>query len=149
MLIGEYKTKLGEKNRTAIPKKLRDELFIDGGEVDNSIAIVTRGYEGCLIIIDQTRWMKLLEVIEKKPLINQDIRNTKRFLIGGAAEVEVDMQGRFVIPENLIEYAHLENELVFVGIQDWIEIWDYSNWVTRINQITESAADIADRLSEI
>lgn len=141
MLIGEYRTKLQEKNRTALPKKFREELKDD--------LILTRGYEGCLIVIDKDRWAKLIKVIEKRPLTNIDVRNTKRFLVGGAVEIEMDKQGRFVLPEVLIEYAHLENELVFVGIQDWLEIWDMDSWNTKISQITEQAADIADRLSEI
>jgi MraZ protein len=141
MLIGEYKAKLGDKNRTALPKKLRDELK---GEI-----IITRGYEGCLILLDKEKWQKLIKLVEVKPLTNQDVRNTKRFLIGGANEVELDFQARFVIPEQLKEYAHLENEITFIGIIDWIEIWSEAKWNKKINNISENAADIADRLSEI
>lgn len=141
MLIGEYKTKLQEKNRTAIPKRFRDELE---GQL-----IITRGYEGCLIVLDKSRWEKLIRLIETRPLTNQDVRNTKRFLVGGAAEIEFDKQGRFVLPDVLVEYAHFENELVFVGIENWLEVWDLEMWQTKIEQITESAADIADRLSSI
>lgn len=139
MLIGEFKTRLQEKNRTAMPKKFRDELQEE--------LIITRGYEGCLIIVDKTRWRDLIKIIEIRPLTNQDVRNTKRFLIGGAAEIEYDSQGRFVIPDTLVEYAHLENELIFVGIEDWLELWNFESWIERINKISESAADIADRLS--
>ena len=141
MLIGEYRAKLGLKNRTAFPKALRQEL---GEEL-----IITRGYEGCLIIVDKAKWSKLIKLVEIRPLTNLDVRNTKRFLIGGASEIQLDSQARFVIPESLIKYAHLENEIMFVGILDWIELWDNGTWEKRIDQITKESADIADRLSNI
>lgn len=141
MLIGEFQAKLGEKNRTALPKRLREELE---GEI-----IATRGYEGCLILVDKSKWKALIKLIEVKPLTNQDVRNTKRFLVGGAVEIDLDSQSRFVIPETLKEYAELNADLVFVGIQNWIEIWDAKNWQEKINLISKDAADIADRLSEI
>lgn len=141
MLIGEHKARIGEKNRTALPKVFRKEL-------DEKL-IITRGYEGCLIIVDKTRWKRLIEIIEQRPLTNLDVRNTKRFLVGGAQEIRIDAQGRFVINDNLIDYAHLEKELIFVGIQDWVELWDLDSWNQKIAQISKSAADIADRLSNI
>lgn len=141
MLIGEYKAKLQEKNRVALPKKFRDEF--EGN------LIITRGYEGCLIVIDSNRWKELIRLVEIRPLTNQDVRNTKRFLVGGAAEIDFDKQGRFVLPDTLVEYAHLENELMFVGVENWLEVWDLEEWNAKIQQISESAADIADRLSSI
>jgi len=141
MLIGEYRAKLGNKNRTALPKSLRRGLE---GEL-----LITRGYEGCLILVDKKKWLKLIDLIEVQPLTNQDVRNTKRFLIGGASEIELDSQARFVIPEILKTYAHLENEIIFVGIQDWIELWDLDTWEKKISLITKDAADIADRLSKV
>lgn len=141
MLIGEYRAKLGEKNRTALPKDLKSGL---GEEL-----IITRGYEGCLIIIDKEKWKKLIKLIEVRPLTNQDVRNTKRFLIGGASEIQLDSQSRFVIPLELKEYAELRQDLIFVALLDWIEIWNWETWKKKIEQISKNAADIADRLSEI
>ncbi len=140
MLIGEYTTRLQEKNRTAMPKKLREDLE---GEI-----VITRGYEGCLVIVDTKRWHELIETIETRPLTNQDVRNTKRFLVGGASVVEFDKQGRFVIPDILVRYAQLKDELVFVGIENWIELWDLNNWEAKIDNLSKNASDIAERLSK-
>ncbi len=141
MLIGEYKVKLTEKNRIALPKKFRQQL--------NTNLIITRGYEGCLIIVDKSKWKHLIKMIEKRPLTNQDVRNTKRFLVGGASIIELDKQGRFVLPEMLKEYAKIKTNIVFVGLEDWIEIWDEDLWNAKILQISKTASDIADRLSKI
>jgi len=59
MLIGEYRAKLGQKNRTALPKVLKQGL---GEEL-----IITRGYEGCLIMVDKAKWNKLIKLIEVRP----------------------------------------------------------------------------------
>ncbi|MBD3280167.1 division/cell wall cluster transcriptional repressor MraZ [Candidatus Dojkabacteria bacterium] len=141
VLTGEYSSKLGEKNRTALPKEFRDQFSLE--------LMVTRGYEGCLIIVDKKRWQNLVKTIEIRPFLNIDARNTKRFLVGGAREITLDKQGRFVMPEQLKEYAKLSDKLIFVGIQDFVEIWDEDKWNEKIAEIAKNAADIGDRLSDL
>ncbi|MBD3362591.1 division/cell wall cluster transcriptional repressor MraZ [Candidatus Dojkabacteria bacterium] len=140
MLIGEYKGKLTEKNRIAIPKKFRVKL-------EDKIYI-TRGYERCLIVLDENRWNNLIKNIEIKPFLNRSVRDTKRFILGGAEEINWDSQGRFVIPESLTTYAEIEKEVIFVGISDWLEVWDNQKWETKLADLTESAGEIAERLAD-
>lgn len=139
MLEGEYTSPLGEKNRIAIPKKLRIQL---GEEI-----VITRGYEHCLIIVDQSRWEVLLSEINKRPLLSMSVRDTKRFIIGGAFRISLDNQGRFVLPESLITYANIGTETTFLGVGEWVEIWDSTKWKEKLNELSIHAADIADRLS--
>ncbi len=139
MLIGEFYTQLGEKNRLSIPKKLRDFL--------NGKVIVTRGYERCLILVDSQRWDSLVEEINKKPLLSLGVRDTKRFIIGGAVEVEYDSQGRFVLPESLKNFAGIEQGIVFLGVGEWIEIWNEQKWQDKLDSLGENVSDIAERLS--
>ncbi|MBP9759646.1 division/cell wall cluster transcriptional repressor MraZ [Candidatus Dojkabacteria bacterium] len=138
MLIGEYYSKIAEKNRTALPKGLRENL--------KGTIYLTRGYEKSLIILDQKRWNDLLKVIEVKPFLNKTVRDTKRFIAGGARMLELDLQGRFVLPENLIEFAELDKDIVFVGIIDWIEVWSIENWKAKLDDLSENSAEIAEKL---
>lgn len=138
MLIGEYTNKLGEKNRLALPKKFREIL---GNKV-----IVTRGYEDCMIIVNEQQWGNLLSVFNDKPFTATNVRDTRRFLIGGAAEADLDSQGRFVIPQNLKEFAGIQKEVVFVGLVDWVEIWDKQAWEKRLQMIQPKAGEIAEKL---
>ena len=108
MFIGEYSTQLGDKNRLAIPKKLREQL--------NGSVTITRGYERCLIMVDSDRWEKLLDQINTRPLLSLNVRDTKRFLIGGAVEIEHDAQGRFVLPESLKAFGNIIDKIVFIGV---------------------------------
>lgn len=139
MFIGEYNTQIGDKNRIAIPKKLRinmqDSIFL------------TRGYEQCLILIDQPRWNNLIQNISSKSLLSLDIRDSKRFIMGGAHEVEPDNQGRFVIPEGLIKYSQMEEKVSFIGLGEWVEIWPTEKWETKLKNLSSNVSDIANRLS--
>ena|SRR6185369_6872771 len=138
MLIGEYQTQIGDKNRIAIPKKLRDQL---SGEI-----ILTRGYERCLIMVDKSRWEHLIAEVNKKPLLSLNVRDTKRYLIGGASEVDYDTQGRFVMSEQLKTFAGIDLKLIFLGVGEWIEIWSEERWINKLTDLAEKVGDIADRL---
>lgn len=138
MLIGEFITPIGEKNRIALPKKLRAELSDE--------LIVTRGYEHCLIVVDQSSWLALIAEIDKNPLFSLTVRDTKRFLLGGAFTLRLDKQGRFVIPEGLMQYARIGQNVTFVGVGNWVEVWDQDRWQQKVDYLAENSADIADRL---
>jgi MraZ protein len=140
MLIGEFNYKVGEKKRIALPKKFREIL---GDEV-----IVTRGYEDCVIVVNKGQWERLLEIFSDKPFTSSPVRDTRRFLIGGASEVKLDKQGRFVLSTNLKEFAGIAEEVVFVGLVDWVEIWSKEAWEKRMSEIKPSAATIAEELQK-
>ena len=138
MLIGEFEAKLTDKNRIAIPKKIRDEFKDD--------LILSRGYEGCLILLDKSRWLDLEKLIDKGTVLSISIRDTKRFIMGGAYELELDAQGRFVLPLNLKNYAQINTEMIFIGIKDWVEIWSLDNWIKKLDQLTKNASDVAEKI---
>lgn len=143
MLIGEYRTKLGEKNRTAVPKKFREEI--------GNKCVITQGYERCLIMVSLKQWEALVDALSGVPFTQNVLRDTARFLIGGATEVQLDSQGRFVLPENLLEYVGMgkESEVVFLGLHRWVEIWDKAMWLERKTYLFENSAQIAEKLNEI
>jgi len=133
MLIGEYRSIVGLKNRLAFPKKLREDL---GDEV-----VLMRGYEGALLIVSRKNWSRLIEEVLSGPLTSPEVRDTARFLMGGAHEIEFDPQGRFVLPWALIEYAGIapKDEVVFVGLGRWVEIWSQRRWERRRRLLDQRA----------
>ncbi|MEX0587196.1 MAG: division/cell wall cluster transcriptional repressor MraZ, partial [Patescibacteria group bacterium] len=80
-----------------MPKKMREDL---GPRV-----VAMRGYEGSILVVSQKGWSKLVEEVLNGPLTNPQVRDTARFLMGGAHEIEPDAQGRFVLPPSLVEHA--------------------------------------------
>src|ERR1700749_605009 len=120
MLLGQYESKVGVKHQAGLPKRFRDTL---GDKL-----IVTKGFENCLIIVGEENWKTLLEGTEGKPFTSKSTRELQRFLLGNASYVDLDDKGRFVVPEYLRQFAHLEMDVVFVGIQRFVELWDKKKW---------------------
>lgn len=141
MIIGEYQSKVGEKKRVSIPKKFRDELGTD--------MILTRGYEGSLVLVNKEMWTKIAGDVVNGSFINKNIRETSRFLIGSAIEVNADSQGRFVVPTGLFEYAEIKEELVFIGLINWVEIWEKSKWETKLQYLAQNSDEIAQELQKM
>lgn len=141
MIIGEYRSKIGEKKRVSLPKKFRDEL---GEEI-----ILTRGYEDSLILVNKQMWSKIAGEVVNGSFINKNIRDTSRFLVGGATEVSIDKQGRFLVPEALFEHASLKQDVVFIGLVNWIEVWDRQKWDERLKYLKSNGEEIANELSKM
>lgn len=141
MLIGEYKSRVGEKKRVSLPKKFRDEL----GEN----LILTRGYENALLVVNEKLWKKVATEVIDGSFISKDIRDTSRFLVGGAKEITLDEQGRFVIPQSLSEYATIKEDVVFIGLINWVEIWDKDKWNERLEYLKEHGEEIAEEINKM
>ncbi len=140
MLIGQYQGKLGVKNRVAFPKKFREEL---GDKL-----IMTQGFEKTLIVVSQEKWGALLEGTEGKPFTVPAARDTQRFLLGGATLVELDEKGSFIIPQYLRDYAGLTDEIVFLGISRYVEVWDKKRWSDYNAKLSDNASTVAEKLSK-
>jgi MraZ protein len=141
MLIGEYTGKVGDKKRVSLPSKFREEL---GEEI-----ILTRGYEDALIVVNKKLWQTIASDVMNGSFIDKNIRDTSRFLVGGAKEIELDSQGRFVIPQSLFEHADLDEEVVFIGLVNWIEIWDKDKWQARLDYLNKNSDKIAKEISKM
>ncbi|MGI6423560.1 MAG: division/cell wall cluster transcriptional repressor MraZ [Candidatus Dojkabacteria bacterium] len=141
MIIGEYRSKVGEKKRVSLPKKFRDQL---GTEI-----ILTRGYEDSLILVNKKMWSRVAKEVMDGSFINKNIRDTSRFLVGGAVEITIDKLGRFLIPEALFEHAQLSKDVVFIGLVNWIEIWDREKWEERLTYLKKHGEEIADEISKM
>ena len=139
LLLGQFEINVSGKGRLAFPKSLREIL---GKKI-----IITRGYEGCLIAVSKDRWSTLIESTDEKPFVFGPARDTARFLLGNAAEVELDNQGRFVIPPHLREYSEIDKKAVFLGLSKYVEIWDRENWENYQEYLSKNIDHISERLN--
>lgn len=136
MLIGQYHTKVSNKGRTAFPARFRKEL---GDKI-----IITRWYEQSLAVFSPDAWEGILDLAVGGSLLTRPVRETERFLLGGAYEEELDLQGRFVIPLALREIAGIKEGIVFVGLKDRVEIWNKSKWEEKEKEITSKAEQLIE-----
>jgi len=86
--------------------------------------------------------------VAEGPFVSRAVRDTTRFLLGSAFEIELDDQGRFVLPEALRTYAEIEKEAVFAGLGRWVEIWDGGRWVERQKYLDKRGSALAERLAK-
>jgi MraZ protein len=139
MLIGEYQHFLEEKGRLAIPAKLRK---INGADI--SVYVVTKGLEHCLFMYPLSEWEeRIVKRMDGLALGNKSAREFKRFILGSAAEVLPDGQGRVNIPQNLREYAGIDKEVTISAVGDRIELWDTQTWRDHIKRIEAGAEQYA------
>jgi len=138
MVIGQHEGILGEKKQIAFPKKFREIL--------GDTLIITKGFDGHLIIVSKNHWETLLEGTEGKPFTNNESRQTQRFLLGNATEITLDGKGRFVLPDYLREYAGISKEVIFAGIKRFVEVWDKKRWVDAQQKLSENIISITEKL---
>lgn len=141
MFMGEYNHTIDAKGRLIIPSKFRESL---GEEF-----VITKGLDGCLFVYDNQEWNAFEEKLRALPLSRKDNRQFARFFLAGAAEVEVDKQGRILIPSNLREFAGLLKDVVLVGVASRVEIWSKEKWDSLQEEDDEAVEDIAERMSEL
>lgn len=129
MLTGEYQHNMDLKGRVTIPSKFRDDL--------GDKFYVCKGLDGCLFVLSQEQWDRLVEKVAAIPLAQG--KAIQRYFFSGAAEVEPDKQGRVLIPQNLRDHAGLEKDVAVIGAAVRAEIWDTARW----NEYNQSQTDEA------
>ena len=141
MFIGEYNHNLDNKGRIAVPVKFRDDL--------KKGAVVTKGLDGCLFLYTMSEWKILAEKLSKLPISQSNTRAFARLMLAGAMDVQVDKQGRIILPDYLRKYATLKKKVIINGLYNRLEIWDENNW-EKYKEVTEKeSGDIAEKLGEL
>lgn len=121
MLLGTYQPSLIGKNRLVLPGKLRKE--IKGNKI-----VLSVGLDECIFGFEEKVWMQVTAVDLGRPISDEEGRKLRRRLCTNAEVVKLDAQGRFVIPEKMMEYAGVKKEITLIGAGDHFEIWDSKKW---------------------
>lgn len=141
IFIGEYRHSLDEKGRVAIPVKFRRALHRG--------AVVTRGLDGSLVLYPEREWRVLAEKLARLPIAKANTRAFARLMLSGAMDVELDGQGRMIIPDYLRQYAAIRKHAVFAGLYNRLEIWDENRWDRYKAGTEKSSGSIAEALGEL
>lgn len=141
MFLGEYQHSLDAKARIIIPSKFREELG------DKFVA--TKGLDNCIFLYPLKEWQEIEQKLSKLPLTRADARSFVRFFFSGAAELDLDKQGRTVMPSNLREYSNIEKDVVIIGVGSRIEVWSAEKWTNYNNLANSSYEEIAENLVDL
>ena len=140
MLLGTYSHSLDAKGRLIVPAKLRESL--------GDSFVITKSLDHCLAIYPSDGWEDFIEKIETLPKIsNEPARRLRRFYFGNSQTIEVDKQGRVLIPGNLRDYAGLKKDVTLIGVNDHVEVWDDEAWQKYNDDIDIN--EIVDNLNEL
>jgi MraZ protein len=120
MFIGEYKYNLDNKNRLALPSKFRN-FFKEG-------AVITKGLDNCLFIYTTKEWGKLVDKLASLPISQAKSRAFARLMLAGAMDVNLDVQGRVILPDYLKQFASLNKKIILAGLYNRLEVWDEKLW---------------------
>lgn len=138
MFQGEFQHGLDSKGRLILPVRIREEL--------GTGFVITKGLDGCLYIFTKEAWKDFSERLDALPTSSGNARRLKRHFIGSSTICETDKQGRFLIPQVLRSFAHIDKEVTVLGVSDKIEIWGTEYYEAYQNGYDGSIEDIAGEL---
>lgn len=141
-LIGEFRHTLDDRSRVAVPVRFRTRLAQG--------ATLARWLDHCLGLFPHDEWEELAAKLRGLPVTNPNAREFARFMSSGAVEVELDKQGRILVPGYLREYAGLsEGEVVVVGALNRLEIWAPAAWLPYRSKIEDEPEALAEHLADL
>ena len=129
MFQGSSSISLDTKGRLAIPAKYRDTLV---SECEGKLVMTAHTQNRCALLYPESEWHKKLPEIEALPTFNKSALRAQRLLIGYANSLEMDANGRLLVPATLRDYAGFEKKLMLVGMGKKFELWDEAAWYDTI-----------------
>jgi len=145
MFRGITELSLDIKGRLAIPTRYRNAL---GDEHKVPVVATIDPEETCLLLYPAAAWQVIENNLQKLPSFNAAARRIQRLLIGHATDIEIDANGRVLLPTVLRNYARLNKEVVMIGQGNKFEIWDKELWESMREQWLAEEAAQADGLPD-
>ncbi len=120
--IGRFSAKIDAKNRVFLPSSFRKTVI---AAAEESLVIRKDYFENCLVIYPMSEWKAEVERVRQR-LNRFDVRQQMvyRQLLSEAQEVQIDSSGRILISKQQLEKVGIQQDVVFVGMQQVIELWD-------------------------
>jgi len=128
VFYGEFSVSITAGGRIALPKKVRELLT-------NNLFVVTKGFGSCLAGYDKRDWEERADSLLDVSLLDMDQIGKRRSLFSSTVYIELDDQGRAVLPNGLLQFADLQTKAVIVGVGDHFEIWNTKRWSDYMNTI--------------
>ena len=122
VFFGDYLVSFSAPGRVVLPKKLRELL-------KGNIFILAKGFNFCLAGFDKDAWEEKAKDLVNVSLLENENLEKRRFIFSSTVYLEIDDQGRFVIPKNMLDFSSLRNKVQIIGVGDHFEIWSPENWV--------------------
>ncbi len=139
-LHGEYQHHIDPQGRVAIPARYRD-VFKAG-------VFLTKGFDECVWVFSPSEWESYSARYAETNPTSRRARILRRRVFGSTFELELDRQGRVVVPPPLRGHADLKDEVVIVGAGTWLELWDKEKWDAQLGEISSAITDEDEEADE-
>jgi MraZ protein len=140
MFYGAHEHTIDDKNRVTLPAKFREAFGRD--------VVLARGIDRNIDVYPRATWEASMARIVELDSLTREAREMKRYVFATAAVVELDKQGRVLVPADLAGHAALGKDVVVAGVHDHVEIWDRAQWADHVSSIEGSVGDVAERAAD-
>jgi MraZ protein len=144
--VGQYNTTMDEKGRFALPARLRNQKDVSDETPLGGNLILTKGLEGCLSLYPEGEWAEVQKRLSGLSFTQKDYRFFSRRFYSSASAVTPDRSGRILIPSHLIKEAALDKDLLVIGVDRWVEVWNPERYRYYLEQFAGSYEEVAERL---
>ena len=138
---GEYECKIDAKGRIVLPAKIKAKL----PELHTNELVVKRGFEPCLVVYPMLEWKKVFSKVSGLSEFNKEYRAFQRSFLRGATEVDMDGNGRVLLPKTMTRFAKIEKEVIVVGTGNRIEVWDPESYDEYLIKDEEEFSELAEK----
>ncbi len=135
MFLGEYAHSVDQKGRLAIPARFREAL--------HSGLVLTRGLDRCVRAYPWEEWQTRADDLADRPPTRNNVR-LNRSIFSSAFPVDVDAQGRILLPQTLREFAAIQETAVMIGMYRFFEIWSPATWTAEQDEMVEASWDLVN-----
>ena len=139
MFFGSYTHNLDDKGRLVIPSKMREELGLK--------AYILKGFDGALSIYKESEFQNLVVELKNLPFNKKNSRAYLRIQLASACELDIDRQGRALLPTQLLNKYQIGKEVIVIGALDHIEVWNRKDYEEYEKNADSSFETIAEELS--
>ncbi len=140
VFLGEFEYRIDEKGRVPIPPKFKGEL--------KEGVVLMPGVERCILLYTWAEWKKLAAQLTTGSVTRSKLRKLNRAIFATAFRLEIDGQHRIALPVPLLEYAEFEDEVVVVGANNYLELWNKEQWEAEKAISQEQAWQIIESLEQ-
>ena len=137
----EYASKLDAKGRLVLPARIKSQLPLG----ESQELVIRRGFEPCLIMYPMVEFKKVFSKISGLNEFNEEYRKLQRNFLSGVVTVELDSNGRFLIPKSMLTYAQIEKDAMLVGTGNKVEIWNPTIYEKHLIQDPGELSKLAEK----
>ena len=146
MFRGVQHINMDAKGRLAMPARQRETLLSECG---GQVVVTIDTQSACLAIYPLPEWERIEKDIQGLPALKPAVKRFQRLMLGYATDLELDGNGRMLLPQPLREYARLDKKLVLVGQGNKLELWSETLWLAEREQALQDSGPEVDLPEEL